>query len=148
MEKSITLYGICYSAGGQERRDPTTGEVKISSPCLSGRTSRNNGGEVYQLYHQPAVELARELEAAGFQFTALDFVRVIGADERGDALRLTPVPGKEVVSTVLSGVKQDGSEYRYNLIEHANVLEYEVAAFETHTATLRLRDGSTREVTA
>ena len=54
---------------------------------------------------------------------------MIGADERGDALRLTPVPGTEVVSTVLSGVKQDGSEYRYNLIEHANVLEYEVAAF-------------------
>ena len=72
----------------------------------------------------------------------------VGSISCGDALRLTPVPGKEVVSTVLSGVKQDGSEYRYNLIEHANVLEYEVAAFETHTATLRLRDGSTREVTA
>lgn len=146
--QSITLYGICFSSGGVEKIDPVTGESKTSSPCLSGRTSRNKGGAIFQLYHQPAVELARELEAAGFQFTALDFVRVIGADERGDALTLTPVPGKDLVGTILSGTKSDGTAYEYHVLEHSHVLEYAVTGFEVHTATLRLKDGNTREVTA
>ena len=148
MEKSITLYGICYSAGGVEKIDPITGEVKISSPCLSGRTSRSKGGKIFQLYHQPAVELARELEAAGFVFTALDFVRVIGADERGDSLVLTPVPGKDLVETVLSGTKVDGTDYEYHLIKHAHVLDYSIAALETHTATVTRKDGTQSTITA